>query len=194
MELKGGLYITPRQLLACGANPAYIDRYIHWIEFFKNDRRFEINTALRLSHFLAQLIHESMNFSRVLETGSGERYEGNKKLGNTEPGDGKKYKGRGLIQITGRWNYGACQRFFGEPYLERPELMERDKDAVAVSFWYWRFRKLNAWADKDNLQKVTSGINAGMDKIDRREKLLTKSKSALTDISQYRNIFPPDVA
>ena len=81
--------------------------------------KYEINTELRMAHFLAQIGHESGGLVYVRELASGKAYEGRKDLGNTQLGDGIKYKGRGLIQITGRANYKACGDALADPAFGR---------------------------------------------------------------------------
>ena len=84
----------------------------------------------RETHFLAQVAHESGGFNYVRELASGEAYEGRASLGNTEPGDGVRFKGRGLIQITGRENYHACGIALGLDLTENPELLEEPLNAA----------------------------------------------------------------
>lgn len=88
---------------------------------------FGINTPIRQAAFLAQIAHESGSLRYVREIASGEAYEGRVDLGNTEPGDGPRFRGRGLIQITGRSNYHDCSvALYGAeaPLLLHPELLE----------------------------------------------------------------------
>lgn len=112
---------------------------------------FGIDTPQRLGGFIAQCAEESCNFSTVLEMDSGERYEGYKMLGNTQPGDGVKFKGRGLIQITGRGNYTWCSKvLFGDEnvLLNNPEKLQEPLYAVRSAAWFWRDAKsLNIIAD-----------------------------------------------
>lgn len=82
-----------------------------------------IDTPLRQAHFLAQVGHESGEFRYTEEIASGTAYEGSKKLGNTQPGDGVRFKGRGLMQLTGRANYAAFGKFIGQDLLTHPELV-----------------------------------------------------------------------
>jgi len=84
--------------------------------------RYGITTPLQMAHFIAQLGHESMSFLYTEELASGAAYEGRKDLGNTRSGDGRRFKGRGLIQLTGRANYTAYSKFTGIDYLENPAL------------------------------------------------------------------------
>lgn len=128
---------------------------------------YEIAPPRRLAHFLAQLAHESAGFRTCVEYASGAAYENRKDLGNTRPGDGKKYRGRGLIQCTGRANYRAFTAWAKEHIGEAPDF-EATPAAVAEfpwallsALWYWDTRKLNALADKDDLRGITKKINGG---------------------------------
>jgi putative chitinase len=99
---------------------------------------------------LPQVAHESANFAAVREFASGNLYEGRKDLGNIHPGDGAKFKGRGLIQITGRGNYRWCSKdLLGNNSLEdNPELLTTPMLAVQSACWYWTVVKpMNAVCD-----------------------------------------------
>ena len=132
-----------------------------------------IDTPLRVAHFLAQLGHESGAFRYSEELASGAAYEGRTSLGNTQPGDGVRFKGRGLIQITGRANYGAYSKARGVDYLATPTLLATDPTvAVDSAIWYWNTRNLNSLADADNVEQITRRINGGDNGLpDRRAKL-----------------------
>lgn len=145
---------------------------------------FSINTSTRILNFLAQVGHESGGLFYTEELASGSAYEGRKDLGNTQEGDGVKYKGRGLIQITGRNNYGAVSKALGTDFILEPTLLggknvnqcseTQLKNAAESAGWFWNSRKLNALADQiditksidvgDNLaafKKITKAINGG---------------------------------
>jgi putative chitinase len=141
--------------------------------------RYDITTKNRQAHFIAQVAHESDHFKTTQEYASGAAYEGRKDLGNTHPGDGKRYKGRGLIQLTGRANYTAASKAFDAPYVEQPELVERFPAAADVSAWFWDTHKLNRHADNDDVRAVTKAINGGYNGLDSRTAYLGKVKTAL---------------
>lgn len=123
---------------------------------------FEISeNALRVAAFLAQTAHESGEFRYVRELASGQAYEGRKDLGNTEPGDGVKFRGRGLIQVTGRANYKACGEALELDLLEQPELLEEPVNACRSAGWFWSKHGLNTLADQGNFLLVTKRINGG---------------------------------
>jgi putative chitinase len=122
---------------------------------------FGINTPAREAAFLAQVAHESGSFRYTLELADGSAYEGRKDLGNTQPGDGRRYKGRGLIQITGRANYAECAKALGLPLLERPEILEQAGPAARSAAWFWASRGLNELADAGNFDRITRRINGG---------------------------------
>lgn len=134
--------------------------------------KYEVNTPIRIAAFIAQLIHESNAFKAVREYASGSAYEGREDLGNVFPGDGKKYKGRGYIQITGRNNYAAVSRFiFGDlTLIDNPELLATPQYAMLSAFWFWHSRNLNALADINYLKTVTRRINGGLNGLEDRLK------------------------
>jgi len=139
-----------------------------------------IDTPLRQAHFLAQVGHESGEFRFRAEIANGEAYQGRADLGNLQPGDGRKFKGRGLIQLTGRANYGEYGRAIGREaeLLDKPELVETDAElCVDVAGWFWAKRHLNTWADADDLTTLTKRINGGLNGIDDRRRLLVRAKA-----------------
>jgi putative chitinase len=142
----------------------------------------EINTPLRQVHFLAQLGHESASMRFTEEIASGAAYEGRADLGNTQPGDGKRFKGRGLIQITGRANYTAYGKARNRDFItgDNPKLLATDPNLAAdCSGWFWDTRKLNALADQDNVLKITKRINGGTNGLDDRKSRLKLAKCLL---------------
>jgi len=96
----------------------------------------------RVAEFLAQIAHESGGFRYTREiwgpTPAQARYEGRADLGNTEKGDGSRYRGRGLIQVTGRANYRACGLALDLPLLDSPEYLERPMIAARSAGWFWQ--------------------------------------------------------
>lgn len=125
-------------------------------------KEFDIDNPMREAAFLAQVAHESGGFHYVKEIASGAAYEGRKDLGNTEPGDGIFYKGRGLIQITGRANYDQCGQALDLPLIEQPELLEQPVNACRSAAWFWKSRGLNDLADKGDFKLITKRINGGL--------------------------------
>ena len=141
--------------------------------------KYNITTPFRIAHFLAQVIHESGSFRYMQEIASGEAYEGRKDLGNTEPGDGKKFKGRGLIQLTGRANYKEYGEDIGQDLTANPEKVAEFPLAIDVAGWYWSTRGLNQYADQDDVRAVTRRINGGYNGLDDRIKYLEIAKKVL---------------
>ncbi len=124
---------------------------------------FGIDTPRRIAHFLGQLAHESGSLRYTREIASGAAYEARGDLGNTQPGDGPRFKGRGLIQITGRANYRDCSRaLYGDTrLLDRPELLEDILPACRSAGWFWRRAELNTRADAGDIRGITRTINGG---------------------------------
>jgi putative chitinase len=150
---------------------------------------YQITGPLRLAHFLAQVAHESGALVHVREvwgpTPAQERYEGRADLGNIQPGDGRRYMGRGLLQTTGRHNYGALRdrlRAHGidaPDFVAAPELLEQPKWAALSACDYWGMRDINALADRDDHEAVTRAINGGTNGIEDRRRRLERAKAAL---------------
>lgn len=138
-----------------------IDKYLPWLNKYMPE--YEITTPERISMFLAQIGHETASFRYYRELSSGQQYEGRKSLGNTEPGDGPKFKGRGCIQITGRANYTAFSReMFGDDrFVEHPEQLELPEFGMLAACWFWRKHKLNELSDAKDVKAVTKKINGG---------------------------------
>lgn len=138
-----------------------------------------ISAPLRIAHFLAQIGHESAGFVFTEELASGEAYEGRRDLGNTEPGDGKKFKGRGLIQLTGRHNYQRFGDFVGRDLMsdEGAKIVATDaRLAVLAAIWFWTTHDLNALADADDVSAVTREINGGLNGLADRKDYLQRAK------------------
>jgi putative chitinase len=142
-----------------------------------------IDTAERQAAFLAQIGHESGRLQYVKElwgpTPVQVRYEGRTDLGNTEPGDGFRFRGRGLIQITGRANYRAVGQALGEDLEERPELLEAPIYAAMSAAWFWQSHGLNELADAAFFDKITKIINGGFNGHAERAALWQKAREAL---------------
>lgn len=128
----------------------------------------KITGVMREAAFLAQLAHESseLQYNREIwgPTSWQEKYEGHKGLGNVITGDGKRFLGRGLIQLTGRFNYQKCSRalFKDLRLLDNPEILENPEYSALSATWYWIERKINAPADIGDFQGVTKLINPGL--------------------------------
>jgi putative chitinase len=140
---------------------------------------FEIDTPLRQAHFLAQIIHECDRFNALEEYASGEDYEWREDLGNVYPGDGMRFKGRGLIQITGRTNYKRCGQALNLDLLRHPTRLSDPDLASRSAGWYWADHKLNQPADRDDVEAVTVKINGGFNGLDDRIQLLSAAKRVL---------------
>ena len=128
----------------------------------------QINTPQRLAHFLSQVTHESGGFRWMQEiwgpTPAQVRYEGRLDLGNTQPGDGKRYMGRGPMQLTGRVNYRATGQRIGQPLEAQPELASQIGVGSLVACDYWTHHSLNRLADQGGLVMVpaiTRVVNGG---------------------------------
>lgn len=171
----------------------------------------EINTSLRLCHFLAQIIHESGHFkyksenlnysAKALRSVFGKYFKTDaianeyarkpekianrvyaNRMGNGDEasGDGWKYRGRGLIQLTGKCNYDACGKAIGLDLLCNPDLLTESAEAsVLAACWFWNKNNLNQLADKDDVVTITKRINGGTNGLEDRKSNLAKAKCEL---------------
>jgi predicted chitinase len=121
-----------------------------------------ITTQQRAAMFLGQVLHESVGLRYFEEIASGAAYEGRHDLGNTQPGDGRRYKGRGPIQLTGRANYRWAGGRLHLPLERHPELAARHDIGWRIAVLYWTSHGLNALADHGDYEAITRRINGGM--------------------------------
>lgn len=163
-----------------------LERAVKWHPFISAALdRFDIDTPLRIAAFIAQVGHESGALRYVREMWDPDKcpwqakYEGRADLGNTHAGDGARFKGRGLIQITGRANYHACGFSLGLDLENNPELLEQPEWAALSAGWFWRERKLNLFADQRDMHAITKIINGGYNGIAARLALYDAAKKEL---------------
>ncbi|MBM1191589.1 glycoside hydrolase family 19 protein [Pseudomonas weihenstephanensis] len=149
--------------------------------------RFQIVGTKRVAAFIAQIGHESGQFRYVRELGSDQylsKYDTGslaKRLGNTPEadGDGQKYRGRGLIQITGRANYIICGEALALDLINQPELLEKPQHACMSAAWFWASRGLNTLADAGQFDKITQRINGGQNGAADRQALYARALKVL---------------
>jgi len=148
-----------------------------------------VDTMLRTAAFVAQLAHESGEFRFMEElwgpTAAQQRYEPPgelaARLGNTEPGDGKRFKGRGPIQITGRFNYRKYGDLLGVDLVDHPEVAAQPEVAFETAGLYWESNGLNELADGEQFVAITRRINGGTNGLPDREKYYARAKTVLAD-------------
>ena len=145
--------------------------------------RYQIVGLKREAAFIAQTGHESGQLKYVKEiwgpTKAQVKYEGRADLGNTVAGDGSKFRGRGLIQITGRANYAECGEALGLDLVNHPELLEKPQHACMSAAWFWASRGLNTLADAGKFDTITWRINGGQNGAADRQALYAKAMKVL---------------
>lgn len=146
---------------------------------------YEINTRLRLAHFLAQTCHESAGFRTTEEFASGDAYEGRADLGNNQPGDGRRFKGRGLLQLTGRANYRELGKILDVPLEAAPERAAEPVLSLKIACEFWKKKNINALCDADDVVKVTKVINGGTNGLEERRTFTTKAKTAIARLEGF---------
>jgi len=175
-----GLTAGKLQGIMLAANEALIERYYEPLMAMMPNS--QIATSLRIAHFLAQVGHESDDLRYTEEVADGSAYEGRIDLGNTQKGDGPRFKGRGLIQLTGRSNYEAFGKARNRDFVTPENYLHIATDpylAVDVACWYWETHQLNALADADNLDEITLKVNGGYDGLADRAAHLRRAKCLL---------------
>lgn len=165
---RGDLTLEELQLIMARLATAKAEAYLPTL----NDamREFEINKRLRQAAFIAQVAHESGEFRYMEEIASGAAYEGRKDLGNTEKGDGKRFKGRGPIQLTGRANYKAAGADLNLKLEDNPTVAATPEVGFRTAGWFWKKHDLNSLADNGRFKQITKVINGGYNGLTDREK------------------------
>lgn len=144
--------------------------------------KYEINTRLRIAHFMGQVTHECAGFRTTEEFASGAAYENREDLGNIHQGDGERYKGRGLIQLTGRANYQDVGNVLGLPLEDTPEIAAEPVISLKIACEYWKKHHINTAADRDDLISATRLVNGGLNGLEDRREYLRKAKTELARI------------
>ncbi len=148
---------------------------------------YEIDTPLRASAFLAQIAHESAELRFMEEiwgpTAQQKRYDPPsdlaKRLGNTQPGDGFRFRGRGPIQITGRANYKKYGDLLGVDLVGNPDLASTPQFAFSTAALFWKNNGLNELADVQDFITITRRINGGLNGLQDRQKYYAIAKNVL---------------
>lgn len=144
---------------------------------------YQITTKLREAAFLATIAEESGEFRYTREiwgpTDVQLRYEGRADLGNTEPGDGELFRGRGLISLTGRANYQKASAALGIDYVADPSQMQTPKESVRTACWWWNAHGCNELADIPDFKAVTRRVNGGLTHYDRRKAYYERALAVL---------------
>jgi len=179
--------ITKQQLENIIAPVRYDDTKLQAITDALNEtfNKYDISNGLRMCHFLAQVLHESSAFRFSVEiwgnTDAQKKYDTRVDLGNTPEldGDGFKYRGRGWIQLTGKTNYRLASAEFGQDFLGEPDLLAKEPWDSLAAGWFWNRRKLNTFADADDIISITKRVNGGFNGLNDRKMWLTKAKNVL---------------
>lgn len=173
--------LTSQQLAACmpGLHEPKLSLYLPLLVAAMEEGK--INTRLRIAAFLAQLGHESVDLKYFEELSSGTAYEGRVDLGNIYPGDGRRFKGRGPIQLTGRTNYRVAGCALGLDIEGSPELAALPEHGFRIAVWFWRSRRLSELADAGKIDTITLKINGGMNGAADRRARYARSLSVLPE-------------
>jgi predicted chitinase len=144
--------------------------------------RYGITTSARAAMAVAQWAHESANFSTREEFASGAKYEGRLDLGNTQPGDGRRFKGRGRIQITGRANYAAMARALELDCVRNPRILATSPHSEIASGQWWNDHDCNAFCDRGDFIGLTKRINGGLNGLTERKRLFARAQQVARDL------------
>ncbi|MGK7899774.1 MAG: glycoside hydrolase family 19 protein [Xenococcus sp. (in: cyanobacteria)] len=174
--------ITYEHFKACLPHASNADIDLFFEPLNNAFREFEINTLARLAAFIAQVAHESGSLRYKEEIASGVAYEGRRDLGNIYPGDGRRYKGRGVFQLTGRHNYGWASKLLGIDLINNPLEAANPITSSRIAGLYWKDRDLNKYADwnsTEGFKIITRRINGGLNGWRDRLNHWTVTKKAL---------------
>lgn len=132
--------------------------------------RFKINTPPRMRHFLSQVAHESAGLKYLKELATGDAYEGRRDLGNVKPGDGRRFKGGGALQVTGRANYQALCNYLGDPrVMEGCDYLADTLPFTASGHW-WTRNSMNVLCDQGaTVEQITRRVNGGLNGLNDRK-------------------------
>lgn len=162
-------------MAATGATRTNAAKFVNIIDSVMDEFKI-VNKAM----FLAQIGHESGGLRYLREiwgpTPTQSRYEGRVDLGNVYPGDGVKFKGRGLLQVTGRANYTSVGKGLNLDLVNHPELLEDPLNAARSAAYFW---KTNGLDNLPDIKKATRRINGGYNGLAERTALYTKAVSLL---------------
>jgi putative chitinase len=179
VSLEGVHLVTKEQLseIMPYATPENIEKYHDPLN--NAMREFEIDTPLRISAFIAQIAHETLSLKYDEEIASGKAYEGREDLGNIYPGDGKRYKGRSLIHLTGRANYEKYGRILSVNLEANPKRAKEPHISARIAGLYWDRNGLNQLADQERFEDITLRINGGYNGLSDRKEYYERAKSVL---------------
>ncbi|WP_395812024.1 LysM peptidoglycan-binding domain-containing protein [Archangium minus] len=175
---KGGVSLAQLRQIMPNLSQAKAEQYLPHLN--RAMAEAGINTPKRQAAFLAQLAHESGEFRYMEEIASGAAYEGRRDLGNTQPGDGVRFKGRGPIQLTGRANYRAAGQALGIDLENNPKRAADPDVGFRTAAWFWNSRNLNSYADAGNFREVTRRINGGYNGLASREAYYQRALNVLS--------------
>ena len=133
-----------------------------------------------MRHFISQISHESGGGKWMKELASGDAYEGRRDIGNTQRGDGRKYKGAGFIQLTGRANYSSFSKYMNDPrIMDGVDYVATKYPATSAGFW-WHNNNMNALCDKNpTVEEVTRKVNGGYRGLEDRKKYYRRCLSVI---------------
>jgi putative chitinase len=157
---------------------------------------YDITDRLRIAHFLGQTCEESAGYRTTEEFASGKEYEGRRDLGNTQKGDGQRYKGRGLLQLTGRANYADYGSALGVDLVNNPTLAAQPALSLKIACEYWKRHNINSDCDRDDVQAVTRKVNGGLNGLSERIMFTQRAKTAVARLQavQLSGAAPPTSA
>ncbi|AJD82926.1 putative chitinase [Achromobacter phage JWF] len=174
--------ISPQQLKRIMPNASLANTELYAPLLTSHMLKWHIDTYEQVTAFIANVGHESGELKWVEEIASGAAYEGRRDLGNTEPGDGKRYKGRGLIQLTGRLNYVLIGFMLEQDFINNPEKLKEPKFASesACAFWWNNYLDRKATSETQ-FRQVVKIINGGYNGMDDRSKLYARARDVLAE-------------